>query len=99
MGIRIPKGSRHVFHDLGFRAAEAEHLRVRAELMVTIERLIARRGLTQARAAKLLGVSQPRVSDIVRGRFHRFSIDALVAMLSRAGVKVRVTTERGARVA
>ena len=48
---------------------------------------------------KLLGVSQPRVNDLVRRRFHRFSIDALVDMLARAGVRVRFTTERGARVA
>lgn len=99
MAIKITKGSHNVFRDLGYSAVEAEHLRVRAELMVALERLIARRRLTQARAAKLLGVSQPRVSDLVRGRFHRFSIDALVAMLARAGVKVHFTTERGARVA
>ena len=99
MAIKITKGSRNVFRDLGFSPKEAEHLRVRAELMLVLERLIARRRLTQARAAKLLGVSQPRVSDLVRGRLHRFSIDALVDMLARAGVKVRLTTERRARVA
>jgi predicted XRE-type DNA-binding protein len=99
MTIKITKGSPNVFRDLGFRPVEAVHLRVRAELMLALERLIARRRLTQARAAKLLGVSQPRVNDLVRGRFHRFSIDALVEMLARAGVRVRFTTERGARVA
>jgi len=99
MTIKITRGSHNVFRDLGFSPVEAEHLRVRAELMLALERLIARRRLTQARAAKLLGVSQPRVSDLVRGRFHRFSIDALVDMLARAGVKVHFTTERGARVA
>ena len=99
MAIKITKGSHNVFRDLGFSAVEAEHLRVRAELMLALERLIARRRLAQARAAKLLGVSQPRVSDLVRGRVHRFSIDALVDMLARAGVKVHFTTERSARVA
>ena len=99
MAMKITKGSDNVFRDLGISPVEAEHLRVRAELMLTLERLIARRRLTQARAAKLLGVSQPRVSDLVRGRFHRFSIDALVQMLARAGVKVHFTTARGARVA
>lgn len=99
MANKITKGSPNVFRDLGFPRAEAEHLRVRAELMLALERLIARRRLTQARAAKLLGVSQPRVNDLVRGRFHRFSIDALVDMLARAGVRVRLTTERRARVA
>ena len=99
MAIKITKGSGNVFRELGFSPVEAEHLRVRAELMLALERLIARRRLTQARAAKLLGVSQPRVSDLVRGRLHRFSIDALVDMLARAGVKVHFTTARGARVA
>ncbi len=99
MAIKITKGSDNVFRDLGFSPVEAEHLRVRAELMIAIEKLIGRRKLTQAQAAKLLGVSQPRVSDLVRGRLHRFSIDALVEMLARAGVKVHLSTERGSRVA
>jgi len=97
--IRVTKGSGNVFRDLGFSSSEAEHLRLRADLMVVLERLIARRGLTQARAAELLGVSQPRVNDLVRGRLHRFSIDALVDMLARAGVRVRFALVRGARVA
>lgn len=99
MAIKITKGSGNVFRDLGFSPVEAEHLRVRAELMLALERLIARRRLTQARAAKLLGVSQPRVSDLVRGRLHRFSIDALVDMLARAGIRVHFTAERRTRVA
>lgn len=99
MAIKITKGSGNVFRDIGFSPREAEHLRVRAELIVALERLIARRRLTQAKAATLLGISQPRVNDLVRGRLHRFSIDALVDMLARAGVRVRFTTERGARVA
>ena len=99
MAIKITNGSGNVFRDLGFSPREAEHLRVRAELMLALERLITRRRLTQARAAKLLGVSQPRVNDLVRGRLHRFSIDALVDMLTRGGVRVHFTTERGARVA
>ena len=99
MAIKITKGSDNVFRDLGFSPVEAEHLRVRAELMIAIEKLIGRRKLTQAQAAKLMGVTQPRVSDLVRGRLHRFSIDALVEMLARAGVKVHLSTERGSRVA
>jgi len=99
MAIKITKGSGNVFRDLGYSPAEAEHLRIRAGLMLALERLIARRRLTQARAAKLLSVSQPRVNDLVRGRFHRFSIDALVDMLARAGIRVHFTTARGARVA
>jgi predicted XRE-type DNA-binding protein len=99
MAVKFTRSSGNVFRDLGYSAAEAEHLRVRAELMLALDRLIRRRRLSQAQAAKLLGVSQPRVSDLVRGRFHRFSIDALVEMLARAGVKVHFATERGTRVA
>jgi len=99
MATKMNKASANVFRDLGFGPAEAEHLRVRAALMLTLEQFIARRGLTQAQAAKLLGVSQPRVSDLVRGRLHRFSIDALVDMLARAGVRVRFARARGTRVA
>ena len=94
MAIKITKGSGNVFRDLGFAPVEAEHLRVRAELMLALARLIARRRLTQTQAGKLLGVSQPRVNDLLQGRLHRFSIDALVDMLTRAGVSVRVNVRR-----
>ena len=58
--------------------------------MIAVTQLIETQGLTQARAAKLLGVTQPRVSDLVRGKIHRFSIDTLVGMLGRAGVRTSV---------
>jgi len=88
-----------VFEDLGFQPDEGENLRLRADLMIAITKLIERRKLTQARAAKLLGVTQPRVSDLVRGRIDRFSIDALVRMLGRAGVRVSLSVSRARRVA
>ena len=99
MSAKMTRGSGNVFRDLGFPAEEAEHLRVRAELMSAIARLIRRRNLTQAQAASLLGVSQPRVNDVVRGRLHRFSIDALVSMLARAGVPVRLRVGSDSHVA
>ena len=58
--------------------------------MVMVARLIADRRLTQVEAARLFGVSQPRVSDVVRGRVERFTIDALVEMLARAGVRLDI---------
>jgi len=73
---------------------EAEHLRIRADLMLEVERIIEARGLTQAEAAKLLHVTQPRISDLIRGKLERFSIDTLVEMLSRAGVDVTVKVRR-----
>ena len=87
--------SDNVFRDLGFPAAEAESLRLRAELMVQIRRLIESRKLTQAAAAKVLGVTQPRISNLVRGKIDLFSIDTLVDMLSRAGIRVALTVHRG----
>jgi predicted XRE-type DNA-binding protein len=82
-----------VFLDIGFPPGEAEHLRVRSRLMMAIEQLIEARGLTQTRAARLFGVSQPRVSDLVRGRIELFSIDALVEMLGRAGIGLTIRLE------
>lgn len=95
----IHRSSGNVFEDLDFAPEEAEHLRARAELMIALSRLIEERGLTQVQAAELFGVSQPRVSDLVRGKIDRFSIDTLIAMLGTAGVQVQITVKGGARVA
>jgi predicted XRE-type DNA-binding protein len=90
MRSQITPSSGNVFLDVGFDAEEAAHLAVRSSLMFSIRKLIQDQNLTQAKAAQLLGVTQPRVSDVVRGRIDLFSIDALVDMLARAGVKVAV---------
>src|SRR5215210_51132 len=99
MDTKIIPSSGNVFRDLGFGEEEAEHLRIRSTLMIAVRRLIEDRGLTQAEAAKLLGVTQPRMSNLVRGRIDLFSIDALIGMLARAGIHVEVvlsTARRGA---
>ena len=80
-----------MFGNLGFPAGEAANLKLRSQLMIAITKLIDSRGLTQSAAAQLLGVSQPRVSDLVRGKLERFSIDTLVAMLGAAGVQVTIS--------
>ncbi len=67
--------------------------------MVQISKVIRSRRLTQARAAALFGVTQPRVSDLVRGKIERFSIDTLIAMLGHAGVQVQFTLARRSKVA
>ena len=90
MKPRITRSSGNVFRDLGFPEEEAENLKIRSALMGHVRRLIDKHGLTQARAAKVMGVTQPRVSDLVRGKIDLFSIDALVAMLAHLGAKVRV---------
>jgi predicted XRE-type DNA-binding protein len=84
----------NAFGAVGFAPIEAEHLRIRADLMIAVERLIAERQLTQAAAAKLLHVTQPRISDLMRGKIERFSIDTLVEMLGRAGADVSVKVRR-----
>ena len=73
MAIRMQRSSGNVFRDLGFADDEAENLRVRADLMISLSKLIEERGLTQAQAAKLLGVTQPRISDLKRGKIQLFS--------------------------
>lgn len=88
--ITLKRSSGNVFRDLGFSEKAADNLRIRSELMDAIAALIARRGLTQAGAAKIFGVSQPRVSDLTRGKIDLFTIDALVDMLAKAGCKVAV---------
>ena len=96
---RVKRSSANVFRDLGFSSEEAENLRIRSELMARLSRVIEDHGLTQREAAKLLGITQPRVSDLVRGKIDLFSIDSLVLMLGRAGVRVSLTTRSRRRVA
>jgi predicted XRE-type DNA-binding protein len=92
--IKVTRSSGNVFRDLGFGPEEAQHLLIRSELMLKIENILSARGFTQASAAKIMGVSQPRVSDLRRGKISLFSIDSLIDMLARLGVTVRVTFAR-----
>ncbi|HKA56165.1 MAG TPA: helix-turn-helix transcriptional regulator [Candidatus Binatia bacterium] len=97
--MRMHRSSGNVFRDLGFADDEAENLRVRADLMISLSTLIEDRGLTQAQAAKLLGVTQPRVSDLIRGKIQLFSVDSLIEMLGHAGAQVSVVVKQRRRVA
>jgi predicted XRE-type DNA-binding protein len=63
--------------------------------MIELRRRLELRGGTQAGAAKLLGVSQPRVNDLMRDRINRFSVDTLIKLLGKLGVEVRVTLRAG----
>ncbi len=93
---KVTKSSSNVFEDLGFDAAEAENLRLRAQLMRELESLIHNKRLTQSDAAELLGIHQSRVSDLVRGKIDRFSIDMLVKLLAKAGRHVEIKVKRQA---
>ncbi len=93
MAEKITPSNGNVFEDLGFAKEEAENLKVRSSLMAIIRAIIEEEGLTQARAAKLFGVSQPRISDVVRGKIELFSIDALVNMVAASGRHVDISVE------
>jgi predicted XRE-type DNA-binding protein len=95
MPKRATRSAGNVFEDLGFSPEEAENLKVRATLMMSLRQIIDNAGITQAQAAEAFGVTQPRVSDLVRGKIELFSIDTLVNMLAAAGHHVEVSVEPG----
>ncbi len=99
MSTRIRRASRNLFRDLGFPVEEAANLKLRADLMIELSKVIKARRLTQAKAAGLFGVSQPRISDLIRGKIERFSVDTLVAMLGHAGSRVELVVRPRSRVA
>jgi len=87
---RVTRGSGNVFLDLGFPPHEAAVMLLRCELAEALRKWMARKGLTQAQAAKRLGVVQPRISEIVRNKVDKLSLDYLVALCSKAGVSVAI---------
>ena len=87
--LRVTASTGNVFRDLGFSTSESAHLVVRSDLMIQVQKFIAAGRLTQAQVAKVLRVTQPRVSDLLRGRVDLFSTDALLDMLARLGVRIR----------
>ncbi|MEQ1742949.1 MAG: helix-turn-helix transcriptional regulator [Candidatus Nitrotoga sp.] len=92
--LKITKGSGNVFRDLGFPEGEAQNLLLRTDLMIKIEQLVKKSGLIQSDAAKVLGITQPRVNDLLKGRIEKFSLDALVNMVARAGMEVKMTVKK-----
>ncbi|MBL1375706.1 helix-turn-helix domain-containing protein, partial [Acinetobacter baumannii] len=78
-----------VWNDIADTPPEAENLRVRSELMMAIEKQITERGWTQVQAADALGLTQPRASDLLRGKVSKFSLDSLVGMAFGLGIQLR----------
>lgn len=76
--------------------AEAENMKLRSTLMTALKAHIARAGLSQTEAARVFGVTQPRVSDLVRGKIDLFSLDALVNMAAAAGLRVDLRVHEAA---
>ncbi len=88
MSRAVLNSSGNVFIDLGYSPEEAVILQMRADLMADLRRFIKTKKLTQAKAAEILGVSQSRVSDLIRGKWERFSLEMLIALATRAGMHV-----------
>jgi predicted XRE-type DNA-binding protein len=84
----LGKSSGNVFIDLGYSKEEAAILQMRADLMADLRKFIKAKRLTQAKAAELLDVSQSRVSDLIRGKWERFSLEMLITLATRAGMRV-----------
>ena len=88
MSETIVNSSGNVFVDLGYSQDEAAILQMRCELMADLRKLIKAKKLTQAKVAEILGVSQSRVSDLIRGKWERFSLEMLITLATRAGMRV-----------
>ncbi len=90
MTLKVTRSKRNVFRDLGFDVEESEHLKIRADLMIQVQKRIAAASYRQTEVARILSITQPRVSDLLRGRIDLFSTDTLIDMLARLGVSVRL---------
>ncbi len=84
------RSSGNVFVDLGFEPAEARIMALRVEVMFRLERHLEAQGWTQAETARRLGITQPRVSRLIKGRWKDFSLDMLLTLAARAGLKAEL---------
>ena len=84
------ESSGNIFSDLGFPSHEAAVLLLRAELTEALRQWMESESLTQAQAGKRLGIAQPRVSEIMRGKIELMSLDYMVGLCAKAGVSVEV---------
>lgn len=91
--VEFVRGSGNVFLDVGFEPGEAANLQLRSRLAIELRDYVESEGITQTEAASRFGVTQPRVSDLMRGKLGRFTIDALVTMLASVGRRVEMSVE------
>ena len=96
MDNQIIESSGNIFDDLGFSREESGKFAIKSYLMMQVESFIKAKGMTQDQASKLMGVSRPRISDVMRGTIDKFTIDALVDILTKAGLHIAVTVEDAA---
>jgi len=88
----IVTSSDNVFIDLGYSKDEAAIMQIRADLMADLRRFIKNKKLTQTEAAKIFGVSQSRVSDLITGKWEKFSLEMLIILVTKAGMNVKLKT-------
>jgi predicted XRE-type DNA-binding protein len=94
--LKLEKSSGNVFRDIGFPPEEAHNLLMRAELMLKIEDVVKKSGTNQKHAAKQLGITQPRLNQLLKHKVDLFSLDALVNIATRAGMHVKLTIKKAA---
>ena len=94
--LKIENGSENVFVDVGFQPDLAHNLLLRAEMMIRVERFVKQGRMTQQAAARVLGVTQPRLNQLLKRKIELFSLDALVNMLSKAGMRVELRVRKAA---
>jgi predicted XRE-type DNA-binding protein len=90
MSRKVTESSGNVFADLGYSPEEAAILQMRADLMAKLRKFVKGKRLTQSAAAEIFGVTQSRVSDLIRGKWERFSLEMLITLATRAGMRVTV---------
>ena len=83
--MTTPKFPRTIFSALGFPSDQSANMRLRAQLIIEVEAILKARKMTQMEAAALFGVSQPRVSNLLKGRIDKFTLDTLVNWASKLG--------------
>lgn len=94
--LKITRGSGNIYHDIGFAPEEAENLKLRSSLMMRIEDYYKKSGATQAAAAKALGLTPPRFNALLKGKINLFSLDALVNIAVRAGLRIELRVKKAA---
>lgn len=88
----IVASSGNIFIDLGYSKDEAAILQMRADLMADLRKYIKAKKLTQLEAARIFGVSQSRVSDLMTGKWEKFSLEMLITLVTKAGMHVKLKT-------
>lgn len=96
--LTMTRGSGNIFADLGFDPEEAQNLQLRSQTMMAVESWYRTSDLTQAKAALALGITQPRLNQLLKGKISEFSLDSLVNMATRAGMRVGLTIKPVAAV-